>query len=105
MRAQSAISHSIDSLTDAIDSVSFDSLSDLDTPDLSAMSEALSDASTVVADTALVLGRTGSRLATSTGKAAWKHRGTVATVAVVAIVVVAIASIIKRMTSSDDDES
>ena len=105
MRAQSAISHSIDSLSDFIESVPFDSLPDLEAPDLSAMSEALSDASAVVADTAVVLGRQGGRFANRTARSAWNNRETVATVAVVALVLLAITSMIKRKKSDDTDES
>jgi len=105
MRAQSAISHSIDSLSDFIESVPFDSFPDLEAPDLSAMSEALSDASVVMTDTAAVLGRHGRRYATRTAQSAWNNRETVATVAVVALVLLAITSMIKRKKSDDTDES
>lgn len=95
----------MNSLTDVIDSVPFDSLPDVEVPDFSAVGDAFSDASTVVADTAVVLGRRGGRLATRTANSAWKNRETVATVAVVVVVFIAIASLLKRKAGDDSDES
>lgn len=103
MHAKSAISHSIDSLSDVIDSVPFDSLPDLEAPDMSAVSDALLDASNAMADTAVVIGRQGGRYASRTARAAWKNREAVATVAVVVLVLVAIASVVKKKKQNTDD--
>jgi len=104
MRKKSAVPAAIEPLVDLFDTLPDVSLSDLDAPDLSVVTDVVADATVLAADTATVIGRHSGRFASRAASATWRHRDTVATVAVIGVVVLAIASIAKRSKDSDVDE-
>ena len=96
------ISTSVAFVTDAlpVDSSAIDVISDLTLPDVS---DVLSDASDLVADSAVVIGRHGGRLLGRTTRSAWRNRSTLAVVIITALAVVGLVSIVKRRSSQDLD--
>lgn len=97
------ISTSVALVADALplDSSAIDAISDLSLPDVS---DVLSDASDLVADSAVVIGRHGGRLVGRTTRVVWRNRSTVAVVVVIALAVVGLVSIVKRRSGDDVDD-
>ena len=99
----SSISSSVAFVADALalDSSAIDAISDLTLPDVN---DVLSDASDLVADSAIVIGRHGGRLVGRTMRIAWRNRSTVAVVIITALAIVGLASIVKRRSGDDVDD-
>lgn len=96
------ISTSVALVADALplDASAIDVISDLTLPDVS---DVLSDASDLVADSAVVIGRHGGRLISRTTRSTWRNRSTVAVVIITALAIVGLVSIVKRRSSDEVD--
>jgi len=81
------------------DSIPLDLVTDLTLPDVG---DVWDDASDFVADSAVVIGRHGGRLAGRTVRATWRNRSSVATILVVTLAVIGLVSLLKRKNTEDD---
>ncbi len=88
----STVSRSVAAVTEAIpfDAIPVDIVSDLSLPDVG---DVWTDASDFVADSAVVIGKHGGRLAGRTARVAWRNRSTVATVLVLTLAVIGLVCV------------
>lgn len=85
------------SVTEVVDSIPVERITELDVPDLG---HVLSDTSDFVIESAEVIGTQGTRAA----RAAWRNRSTVVTAIVLALAVVGLVTLVKRRRTDVADD-
>lgn len=101
LSSPSPVTKSVAVVADAIpfDSIPVDIVTGLTLPDLG---DVVNDASDLVADSAVVIGKHGGRLLRRTARATWRNRTTVSTIVILALAVVGLVSLMKRNRTDDE---